>query len=364
MNGERDTDTFLDDETPESPPSPKESDDDVFVLLILLPLRLLAAVPGMLGSFWLLRNGVVLALKNQDLRRVGDRRDPGSLDFLVSCLWVSADSIQRIISTKLLTTPLQSLSTAFHALSFTTLLLRRWLVYYSLVPSLIRLLALQSICWPLVRLTLYVFGPQQPLAAWIVIATTTAFSDVVARWVTSNIADMPLPDSDGDDSGASNGLLRRSGRGLEKGSSRFFKLVMGDPGQTALEDSEETDESDKAEEDDLLGEFRAADAALAGLNSFTAAGEGNGGPSSNSDRAIALTRARARAAARAVNARHNAKVRKVRRRAARRRMRARIQKMQITSRRVFHWDVAVRRNVIPLFVLSYLTVWILLIDGM
>ncbi|KDN41603.1 hypothetical protein K437DRAFT_171882 [Tilletiaria anomala UBC 951] len=94
------------------------AEDDVLVLLILLhPLRLLAAVPGLLGTFWLLRNSVVLALQQQDLRRLGDRRDPGPLDFFVSCLW--------------------SLGTAFYALSFTTLLLRRWLLYYSLLPSLI-----------------------------------------------------------------------------------------------------------------------------------------------------------------------------------------------------------------------------------
>ncbi len=67
------------------------SDDDLFVWFFLLqPLRLLAAVPGLLGTFWLMRNCVTLALQQQDLRRLGERRAPGPLDFFAACLWVSA----------------------------------------------------------------------------------------------------------------------------------------------------------------------------------------------------------------------------------------------------------------------------------
>ncbi len=218
-----------------------------------------------------------------------------------------------------------------------------------MVPSLIRLAALQAICWPLVRLTIHIAGPQQPLAAWIVIGSTTAFSDVVARWVTSNIADAPVPDDV---------------RTLGKGSSIFFKLIMGDPGATEQEgDTDETDEDDQQTEDALLHEFRAADAALA---HFDRHGSGRRGDSRRllDDRALALSRARARAAARAVNARYNAKANKARVRAARRRERARRLKMQVSSRRVFHWDVAVRRNLLPIAVMTYITVWVLIIDGM
>ena len=170
--------------------------------LLLHPLRILAAVPGCIGTFWLARNAWMLATRHGHLLSPGQkliaadatgrfsgaealelsitgpmqlgRRQPGSLDFAVACLW--------------------SMSTAYHALSFTTLLLRRWLLYYSILPSLIRLVALQAICWPLVRLTVHVFGADQPLGAWVVIGTTTALSDVVSRWVTSNIADAPLDD--------------------------------------------------------------------------------------------------------------------------------------------------------------------------
>lgn len=184
-----------------------EEDEESFPLvlkLLLHSLRLLAAVPGCIGTFWLSRNAWILATRHghllspghmittvdgtshfwnanqsesqrwlQEAHRLG-RRQAGSLDFAVACLW--------------------SMSTAYHALSFTTLLLRRWLLYYSILPSLIRLLALQAICWPLVRVTVHVFGADQPLGAWVVIGTTTALSDLVSRWVTSNIADAPLDD--------------------------------------------------------------------------------------------------------------------------------------------------------------------------
>lgn len=192
-----------------------EEDSDEFPLVLkmmLHTLRILAVVPGCIGTFWLMRNAVMLARVQHSLLGAGQtliltngtivypspsglhdlehlhgsfrlgRRQPGALDFAVSCLW--------------------SMSTAYHALSFTTLLLRRWLLYYSILPSLIRLVALQAICWPLVRLTVFLFGPDQPLGAWVVIGTTTAFSDVVSRWVTSNIADAPLegePDDDDDE---------------------------------------------------------------------------------------------------------------------------------------------------------------------
>lgn len=193
--------------TPEATPSGAAANEDeeefpLVLKLLLHPLRILAAVPGCIGTFWLARNAWVLATRHGHLLSPGQilitpdgtshfwsaqlselnvsgplrlgRRQPGSLDFAVACLW--------------------SMSTAYHALSFTTLLLRRWLLYYSILPSLIRLVALQAICWPLVRLTVHVFGADQPLGAWVVIGTTTALSDVVSRWVTSNIADAPLDD--------------------------------------------------------------------------------------------------------------------------------------------------------------------------
>ncbi|EJT98230.1 hypothetical protein DACRYDRAFT_24700 [Dacryopinax primogenitus] len=66
-------------------------------------------------------------------------------------------------------------------------LLRRWLTYYSLFPTLIRQLSLQAICWSSTHLTIQVFGPSRPLTAWVVIGTTTSISHSVQIWVTSNI---------------------------------------------------------------------------------------------------------------------------------------------------------------------------------
>ncbi|SNX83707.1 related to Myp1 protein [Melanopsichium pennsylvanicum] len=200
-----------DDASSSKPAKVVEEDEEEFPVvlkLLLHPLRILAAVPGCIGTFWLARNAFVLFTRHGQLLSPGSllisangttsfvstshsepsfylessrlgRRQPGSLDFFVACLW--------------------SMSTAYHALSFTTLLLRRWLLYYSILPSLIRLVALQAICWPLVRITVHVFGADQPLGAWVVIGTTTALSDVVSRWVTSNIADAPLDDESDDE---------------------------------------------------------------------------------------------------------------------------------------------------------------------
>ncbi|KAE8246447.1 hypothetical protein A4X13_0g5788 [Tilletia indica] len=194
------------------------------VRMVLFPLRLFAAVPGCVGTFWLLRNmWVGLGLdgisvwdggrgKGTGIGRIGggggDRKDhPTAVVFAVASLW--------------------SLSTAYYALSLTTLLLRRWLLYYSLLSSIIRLVALQAICWPLVRITLFVFGPTRPLEAWILIASTTTFSDTIARWLVSNIVE------------GGEGLGAWVGGGGEDGDGVFWsgtprasprRVVVGDEG--------------------------------------------------------------------------------------------------------------------------------------
>lgn len=117
-------------------------------------------------------------------------------------------------------------------MSFTTLLLRRWLLYYAIFPSLVRLWMLQALCWALVSATLWSFGPNQDLPAWIVISVTTAISDIFTRWVTSNIADMPPPSSSSGPGSSDNGrvsLWDRRGRNWEEGYSLVIKLIMGDP---------------------------------------------------------------------------------------------------------------------------------------
>ncbi|EPQ30020.1 uncharacterized protein PFL1_02693 [Pseudozyma flocculosa PF-1] len=209
--------------------SADDEEEIPLVLRVLLhPLRWLAVVPGCLGTFWLARNAYLLATQDDRLyssyAAVGAAvRQPGALDFAVSSLW--------------------SVFTAYYALSFTTLLLRRWLLYYSVLPSLIRLLALQAICWPLVRITVHVFGIRQPLGAWAVIGTTTALSDIVARWVTSNIADAVLEgDVDADDT--------EDEEGGEAGGSSGGGI--GGVGGKGTWDGGRSDEGETADDDDYF----------------------------------------------------------------------------------------------------------------
>ncbi|GAA5821862.1 hypothetical protein JCM3770_000620 [Rhodotorula araucariae] len=80
-----------------------------------------------------------------------------------------------------------ALATAYFTLSLARGLLRRWLVYYSTGPTIIRVVSLQAICWPLTLTTHRFLSFDQPVAAWVVCATTAAFSNVIQTWVTSNI---------------------------------------------------------------------------------------------------------------------------------------------------------------------------------
>lgn len=69
----------------------------------------------------------------------------------------------------------------------------RWRVYYPPLPTLIRLLALQAICWPATHFTLTVLAhARRPVACWAVVGTTTCCSRAVQIWVTSNLV-VPHP---------------------------------------------------------------------------------------------------------------------------------------------------------------------------
>jgi hypothetical protein len=57
-------------------------------------------------------------------------------------------------------------------------------VYYPPLAALIRLLALQALCWPLTHATLSVLGhTARPAACWAVIGSTTCMSRAVQIWV-------------------------------------------------------------------------------------------------------------------------------------------------------------------------------------
>ncbi|SCV74715.1 BQ2448_7744 [Microbotryum intermedium] len=82
-----------------------------------------------------------------------------------------------------------ALACAYFSHSLARGLLRRWLVYYSLLPTIVRVFSLQAICWPLTLMTHRVLSFDQPVAAWLVCASTAAFSNIIQIWVTSNIVE-------------------------------------------------------------------------------------------------------------------------------------------------------------------------------
>ena len=110
-----------------------------------------------------------------------------------------------------ITHPSQALLTAHQCLKLTTGLLHRWRAYYSPLSTLIRLLALQAICWPATHFTLDIVGSlgsnytfrdgsltildsallrwttARPDICWAVIGTTTCVSRSIQIWVTSNL---------------------------------------------------------------------------------------------------------------------------------------------------------------------------------
>ncbi|KAI8995261.1 N-glycosylation protein-domain-containing protein [Trametes punicea] len=126
--------------------------------------RLLAIVPAVFGTLWNVYHVIVPP----------DGNDAWRVDYFVSALW--------------------SVLTGWQCLQLTTGLLKRWKVYYSPFATLIRLLALQAICWPATHLTLSVLDHEaRPLACWALIGTTTCCSRSVQLWVTSNIVPVALP---------------------------------------------------------------------------------------------------------------------------------------------------------------------------
>ncbi|KAF8324727.1 uncharacterized protein EI90DRAFT_2243745 [Cantharellus anzutake] len=80
--------------------------------------------------------------------------------------------------------------TAHQCRKFTKGLFLRWKAYYPLLPTLIRLLGLQAICWPATHFTLVVLDHHvRPLICWTVIGTTTCVSRGIQIWATSNLSE-------------------------------------------------------------------------------------------------------------------------------------------------------------------------------
>lgn len=82
----------------------------------------------------------------------------------------------------------QSILTGYQCLALVTGLLVRWRAYYPPLATLIRLLALQAICWPATHFTLTLLSHRtRPAICWAVVGSTTCVSRSVQMWVTSNL---------------------------------------------------------------------------------------------------------------------------------------------------------------------------------
>jgi N-glycosylation protein len=158
-----------------------------FLQQLLTPLlfetsRLLSIVPAVCGTFYSLYH----VIHPPSSPFPDGRLPPHPIDFFVSALWVSIISTHTCSHTLIPTR--QAILTGIQCLYLTTGLLTRWRLYYPPLPTLIRLLALQAICWPATHVTLaFLEHHRRPVATWAVVGTTTCCSRAVQMWVTSNL---------------------------------------------------------------------------------------------------------------------------------------------------------------------------------
>ncbi|KAJ7079359.1 N-glycosylation protein-domain-containing protein [Mycena crocata] len=151
--------------------------------------RLLAIVPAIFGTLYNIYH---------TYHPPSGPRAPERIDFFVSALW--------------------AILTGYQCLALTTGLLTRWRVYYPPLPTLIRLLALQAICWPATHLSLTLLNHTvRPAAVWAAIGTTTCMSRSVQIWVTSNLWWEPREASPNGTAAQNNG----SAQGATGGWRRF-----------------------------------------------------------------------------------------------------------------------------------------------
>jgi len=132
-------------------------------------LRMLAPIPALLGTLIHLYNFIHPPLRSEFNYST-------RADYLAAAAWVC---LRHARSRLELDKAWQSILTGVQCLYFTTGLLARWKAYYPLLPTLIRLLGLQAICWPATHYTLVFLqydGHSRPLLCWTVIGTTTCVS--------------------------------------------------------------------------------------------------------------------------------------------------------------------------------------------
>ncbi|KAA1470888.1 hypothetical protein DENSPDRAFT_756240, partial [Dentipellis sp. KUC8613] len=123
--------------------------------------RLLSIVPAVFGTLFNVYHVWHPPADNKNTR----------IDYFVSALWARHLPTTRV-----------------QCLCLTTGLLHRWKVYYPPLSTLIRLLALQAICWPATHATLSLLEyEKRPVVCWAVIGSTTCVSRSIQLWVTSNL---------------------------------------------------------------------------------------------------------------------------------------------------------------------------------
>ncbi|GAA5963003.1 hypothetical protein JCM3765_006747 [Sporobolomyces pararoseus] len=157
----RSTDSALNSAT--SPPPPRSR---IWTPLFFL-LNFLSVIPSLIGFLYSLHRFFSTSSPSYSSGIVYSQST--RLDWFISSMW--------------------SLSCAYFTHSLARGLLKRWLVYYPLGPTIVRVLSLQAICWPLTLTTHRVLSFDQPVAGWFVCATTAAISNVIQSWVTSNIVE-------------------------------------------------------------------------------------------------------------------------------------------------------------------------------
>ncbi|KAI0248544.1 N-glycosylation protein-domain-containing protein [Lactifluus subvellereus] len=132
--------------------------EQVITPLLFQASRLLSIVPAVFG--------VLYNLYNAWYAPINGKITP--IDYVVSALWATL--------------------TGHQCFCLTTGLFQRWKVYYPPLSTLIRLLALQAICWPATHLSLTLIGHEQrPVICWAAIGSFTSCSRAVQLWVTSNL---------------------------------------------------------------------------------------------------------------------------------------------------------------------------------
>ncbi|KAF9448147.1 hypothetical protein P691DRAFT_670053 [Macrolepiota fuliginosa MF-IS2] len=171
--------------------------------------RLLAIVPASLGFIWCLWQ-IYAYVPELGPRVAGPGRPPPDrIDYMIASFW--------------------ALLTAHQCLSLTTGLLTRWRHYYAPLSTLVRLLALQGICWPATHLTVNILEvAKRPAVVWAVIGTTTCMSRSIQIWVVSNLPTNSAS-SQGLSGGAADARERERRRGLEgeggKGGTRGYGYI-------------------------------------------------------------------------------------------------------------------------------------------